>query len=109
MVIEVFSYNQGRVNYPTKPDEDDHVVVFSKPETSTMFLDMGKVYMKRIFTLNFYTDYQTIKVKNNYDQDMLVQVSLELTNFVPETGVDDDVFKLSAEKIKGILNELEDT
>ena len=69
-------------------------------------MDIGRVYMKRVFILDFYSDYQTIKVKNNYDQSMLIQVSLELTNFVPESGVDDDEFKMSAEKIRSVLNEL---
>ena len=83
IVFEAFTEKDGLVNFPDKPDEDDHIVVFSKPETSLMFVEVGRVYLKRVFILNFSTDYQTIKVKNNFDQDMLVQVSLELTNFVP--------------------------
>ena len=70
---------------------------------------MGRVYIRRVFSLNFYTDFHVIKILNNYDSPKLVQISLELTNFVPEQGLDDDEFKLSAEKVKSILNELEDT
>ena len=102
-------YENGHVNYPYKPDEDDNIQLLSKSDISYNFIELGKVYIRRVFTLNFHSDFQIIKVVNNYDSRMLVQVRLELTNFVPEKGLDDDQFKLSAEKIKGILNELEDT
>lgn len=40
---------------------------------------------------------------------MFVQISLEATKFVPEKALDDDTLKIPAEKIKSILEELEQT
>lgn len=60
--------------------------------------------MKKLFTINFFSDYQIIKIVNHYDKKMLVQISLEATKFVPEKALDDDTLKIPAEKIKGILD-----
>lgn len=103
IVFEVFNYENGDITLADKPDEDDNIQVLTRADGSMTFVEIGKVYMKRIFDINFHSDYQVFRVVNNFDEDMLVQVSLELTNFVPEEGVKDDEFKMSSEKIKSIL------
>lgn len=62
-----------------------------------------------MFIINFFSDFQIIKFKNHYDKKMLIQVSLEVTKFVADKALDDDTLKIPAEKIKGILEELEQT
>ena len=48
-------------------------------------------------------DYQIIKVKNYYNKNMLVQISVEDSHFVPTSGIKDDILKLSSEKMNAIM------
>lgn len=61
------------------------------------------MYIKSIFTINYFADYQIIRLINRYPKTMLIQISLETTKFVPEAGLIDDSLKIPAEKIKTIL------
>lgn len=57
MVIEVFDYRKGFVTLPDKPAQDDFVQVLTKSEGINAFADQGDVYIKRVFKLNFLSDY----------------------------------------------------
>lgn len=70
--------------------------VFCKSETSNSYDNLGKVYIKKLFTINFFSDFQMIKIVNRYEKKMFVQVSLEATKFVPEKALDDDTLKIPA-------------
>jgi len=54
------------------------------------FSNLGKVYLKKIFTINSLSDFHIIKVVNHYRKSMMVQISLESTRFIPEKALDDD-------------------
>lgn len=58
------------------PQEDDFVQVFIMPDHTTNFVGLGKVYLKKAFTINFFNDFTLIKLKNNFDQRILAQISL---------------------------------
>lgn len=70
--------------------------VLCKSETSNSYDNLGKVYIKKLFTINFFSDFQMIKIVNRYEKKMFVQVSLEATKFVPEKALDDDTLKIPA-------------
>lgn len=102
-MVEVFNYARGDITLPENPEEDDFLEVLSKSENSSSYTNLGKVYLKKLFTINFFSDFQMIKIVNRYEKKMFVQLSLEATKFVPEKALDDDTLKIPAEKIKSIL------
>lgn len=74
--MEVFFYNRGDITFADNPEEEDCVEVFVQPEKSNVFTSLGRVYLKKMFTINFFSDYQHISFKNNYDKNALIQISL---------------------------------
>lgn len=73
------------------------------------FQEIGRVYVSKMFSLDFYSDYQIIKMKNNNDGKVVVEVSLESTVFVLEQGVRDDVFLLPAKISSGLIEEMKES
>jgi hypothetical protein len=46
-------------------------------------MNLGKVYIKKMFMILEFSDYSLLKFKNHYAQRMFIQVSLEATKFIP--------------------------
>lgn len=75
-MVEVFFYEGGDIIYADNPEEDDCIEVWAKSEKSHLYTSLGKVYLKKVFTINFFSDYQFIQLKNNHGKLALVQISL---------------------------------
>ena len=75
-MVEVFTEDNGDVLLPQNPDEHEYVLLEIKPEGSNIYKEVGKTYVKKIFNVTFMRDYQIIRVKNNFSQKMLVQISV---------------------------------
>ena len=61
------------------------------------------MYIKKVFKITFHRDYQILRFRNNYGRKMLIQVGLEDLGYIPETGLKDDILKLSNEKMNAIM------
>lgn len=72
----MFDEDKGYILYPQNPSRDSNVEILIKPEGGSTFKSIGKVYIKKMFTVPFYRDHQTLLLKNNYNEKMLVQISL---------------------------------
>lgn len=75
-VVEVFDFNRGDLLFMDNPQEDDFVQISVMPDHSYSYVVLGKVYLKKAFTINFFSDFTLIKLINHYDQRILVQISL---------------------------------
>lgn len=72
----MYDYYRGDVLFPDNPAEDDYIEVFSQPDHAPMFTSLGKVYIKKMFTINFFTDFTLLRLRSHYDRRMFVQISL---------------------------------
>lgn len=73
------------------------------------YQEIGRVYISKMFSLDFYSDYQIIRMKNFNDGKVVVEVSLESTVFVLESGVRDDIFILPAKISSGLVETMKDS
>lgn len=94
-VVEIFDYERGNVVFPDNPDESEYVEIYVQ-EKDRAYKYLGKVYLKRLFTIETFSDFHNIRIINHYGKNMMVQIGLESTNFVPEKALDDDALKLPA-------------
>lgn len=108
-VVEVFDYQRGNIVFPDNPEEEDCMEVYVQAKGANVFSNLGKVYLKKIFTIDSLSDFHIIKIVNRYRKSMMIQISLESTRFIPEKALDDDQLKLPAQKVKVLLEELEQT
>lgn len=88
---------------PQHPDEDNFVEVLIKPQGAVSFENLGKVHIKKIFTVKFYRDYETILLRNNYDEQMLVQIGLSDSGVVAQNGIKDTLLEQPSERMGSIM------
>lgn len=74
-----------------------------------LYSTLGKVYRRKVLTVNFDTDFVYLKFANQNAAKVLVEIDVEMLEFVVEEGVPDDKIKESRLKMASIIREAEST
>lgn len=88
-------------------EENEFLEVQSRDEGHTSYMSLGKVYVSKVFKIDFDTDYKYFRFVSNLPQSAFVVVDLEkLHEVVPDNVAKDQHFLLPLSKLKAIEEEV---
>lgn len=78
MLVSVFTQNDGReFSYVNNPSEEAFMVIERKFAHSDSYEVVGKVYVSKIFVVDFAERSVMIRVSNHHGENLAVEIDLE--------------------------------